>query len=64
VGFGIRDPETARRIADVADAVVIGSRLVTEIESAPAAEVSARVTRFMRGIRDAMDRTTQAAPAS
>jgi tryptophan synthase alpha chain len=64
VGFGIRDPETARRIAEVADAVVIGSRLVTEIENAPANEVTARVTDFMRGIRDAMDRTTAAAPAS
>jgi tryptophan synthase alpha chain len=64
VGFGIRDPETARRIASVADAVVIGSRLVNEIESAPAAEVNARVTDFMRGIRDAMDRTAAAAPAA
>jgi tryptophan synthase alpha chain len=64
VGFGIRDPETARRIADVADAVVIGSRLVHEIESAPTDEVNARVTAFMRGIRDALDRTAEAAPAS
>jgi tryptophan synthase alpha chain len=64
VGFGIRDPETARRIAAVADAVVIGSRLVNEIENAPADEVTMRVTRFMRGIRDAMDRAPEAAPAS
>jgi tryptophan synthase alpha chain len=64
VGFGIRDPETARRVAQVADAVVIGSRLVHEIESAPAGEASARVTRFMRSIREAMDRAAEAAPAS
>ena len=64
VGFGIRDPETARRIAKVADAVVIGSRLVNEIEDAPADEVNARVTAFMRGVRDAMDRRAEAAPAA
>jgi tryptophan synthase alpha chain len=56
VGFGIRDPETARRIAGVSDAVVIGSRLVQEIESSGPAEVNARVTAFMRGIREAMDK--------
>jgi tryptophan synthase alpha chain len=56
VGFGIRDPETARRIAGVSDAVVIGSRLVQEIETGPQAEVNARVEAFMRGIREAMDK--------
>jgi tryptophan synthase alpha chain len=62
VGFGIRDAETARRIAGVADAVVIGTRLVQEIESSPAGEVNARVTAFMRGIREGMDRVE--APAA
>lgn len=56
VGFGIRDPETARRIASIADAVVIGSRLVQEIESSPPEELNARVTAFMRSVREAMDR--------
>ena len=56
VGFGIRDPETARRIASVADAVVIGSRLVQEIETSAPDEVNARVTAFLRGIREGMDR--------
>ena len=55
VGFGIRDPETARRIASVADAVVIGSRLVQEIETSAPDEVNARVTAFLRGIREGMD---------
>jgi tryptophan synthase alpha chain len=58
VGFGIRDPETARSIAGVADAVVIGSRLVQEIESSRPEEIDARVTAFMRGVRDAMDKPT------
>ncbi|HYC45473.1 MAG TPA: tryptophan synthase subunit alpha [Burkholderiales bacterium] len=55
VGFGIRDPQTARRIASVADAVVIGSRLIQEIEACEPDEVIARVTQFLRAIREAMD---------
>jgi tryptophan synthase alpha chain len=31
VGFGIRDAETARRVGEVADAVVIGSRIVNDL---------------------------------
>ena len=42
VGFGIRDPQTARAIARFADAVVIGSRIVEEIERASPAEAAAR----------------------
>lgn len=55
VGFGIRDAESARRIGAVADAVVIGSRIIEEIEQAPAGEAVTRVTAFMRGIREALD---------
>lgn len=55
VGFGIRDGETAHSIAEVADAVVIGSRLVQEIEAAPQDAVN-RARLFMSGIRAAMDR--------
>ncbi len=55
VGFGIRDGETAHSIAQIADAVVIGSRLVQEIESAPKDAVN-RARLFMSGIRMAMDR--------
>jgi len=56
VGFGIRDAETAQRIAGVADAVVIGSRLVQEIEQSPRADAPANVKRFLAGVRAAMDR--------
>ena len=55
VGFGIRDAQSARAVAAVADAVVIGTRIIQEIESAgPAGAVSA-VEAFVRGIRDAID---------
>jgi tryptophan synthase alpha chain len=62
VGFGIRDAQTARRIAAVADAVVIGSRIVQEIEQADAAEACPRVAAFLRGVRSAMDAAAVAAP--
>jgi tryptophan synthase alpha chain len=61
VGFGIRDAQTARRIAEIADAVVIGSRLVQEIEAARPDEVNSRVSSFMRGVREAMDATKEPA---
>lgn len=56
VGFGIRDAETARQVAEVADAVVIGSRIVQEIEnSAPEARLD-NVRNFVAGVRAALDR--------
>ncbi len=55
VGFGIRDAESARRIATVADAVVIGSRIIEEIENSPREKVAANVSNFLRDIRNAMD---------
>ena len=44
VGFGIRDARTAGMLARVADAVIVGSRIIEEIEKSPADEVCARVT--------------------
>ncbi len=58
VGFGIRDGATAARIAADADAVVIGSRIIEEIENSPAGEAPARVREFLSGIRTAMDAVT------
>jgi tryptophan synthase alpha chain len=55
VGFGIRDGATAARIALVSDAVVIGSRIIEEIEKAPTGEAPKRVASLVRDIRLAMD---------
>jgi len=55
VGFGIRDAESARRVAQAADAVVIGSRIVQEIESAGAEHAVARVKALIGPIRKALD---------
>jgi len=55
VGFGVRDAESARRLAAVADAVVIGSRIVQEIEKSRRKELLGNVGRLVAGIRQAMD---------
>ena len=55
VGFGIRDAQSARRVAQTADAVVIGSRIIQEIEAAGAEQALARVKALMRPIREALD---------
>ncbi|QDF96180.1 tryptophan synthase subunit alpha [Azoarcus sp. DD4] len=55
VGFGIRDAESAKRVAAVADAVVIGSRIIEEIERSPREQAVANVTAFLKGIREALD---------
>ena len=61
VGFGIRDGETARAIAEHADAVVIGTRLIQEIEAAGPAHALERAAAFIEGIRRAMDAGVPAA---
>ena len=55
VGFGIRDAETARAVGQVADAVVIGSRLIQQIEQQPHKRVAAAAADFLRPIRAALD---------
>jgi tryptophan synthase alpha chain len=55
VGFGIRDADSARRVAQAADAVVIGSRIIQEIEAAGAEHAIARVKALLKPIREALD---------
>jgi len=55
VGFGIRDAESARRVAQTADAVVIGSRIIQEIENGRPEDAVARVKNFLKPIREALD---------
>ena len=55
VGFGIRDADSAQAIAAHADAVVIGSRIIEEIESGPPAEAAARAGAWLKVIRQALD---------
>ncbi|MDD3936364.1 tryptophan synthase subunit alpha [Rhodoferax sp.] len=55
VGFGIRDAATARAIGRVADAVVIGSRIIQLIDGQPRDQVAVTAEKFLREIRSALD---------
>ena len=55
VGFGIRDAATAKAVAQFADAVVIGSAIIQQMEAAPAGEQVLCAGRFVQGIRAALD---------
>ncbi len=63
VGFGIRDAATACAVAQVADAVVIGTRLVQVLEAEPRDNVARAGEAFMAGIRAALDAKEQGAKA-
>ena len=55
VGFGIRDAATAQAISRVADAVVIGSRIIQLIQDQPREQVAATAAAFLSEIRTALD---------
>jgi tryptophan synthase alpha chain len=55
VGFGIRDAKTAQAVATVADAIIIGSRVIQQIEQQPYENVAAAAADFLRPIRVALD---------
>jgi tryptophan synthase alpha chain len=55
VGFGIRDAQTATAVGKVADAVVIGTKVVQVAEGQPREKVVGAVADFLRGIRSALD---------
>ena len=55
VGFGIRDAASARALAAIADAVVIGSALIQEMERMPREKIESGATRFLAPIREALD---------
>jgi len=60
VGFGIRDADSACAVAAHAEAIVIGSRLITEIEQGTPGDAAKRAGAFIATIRHALD-TRQAA---
>ena len=63
VGFGIRDAASAQAVAQVADAVVIGTRLVQVLEAEPRDNVARAGRDFLAGIRAALDGKVQGANA-
>ncbi|MFC2011074.1 tryptophan synthase subunit alpha [Chloroflexota bacterium] len=53
VGFGISTPEQAKRVANIADGVIVGSRLIQLMEAEDS--FIAPVSNFMKGLRQALD---------
>jgi len=55
VGFGVRDAATATQVASIADAVVVGSRMVQTIEQSTEADVLENVAALVSELRTAID---------
>ena len=57
VGFGIKDAETAAAVATVADAVIVGSAIVSRIEKmgSDPAGLAKELSKFTASLRSAMD---------
>lgn len=55
VGFGIRDSTTAKAVAELADAIVVGSRIIEEIENSTRDEVLTNVHALVKTLRRAID---------
>jgi tryptophan synthase alpha chain len=64
VGFGIRDAKSARTLAAHADAVVIGSRIIQEIEAGAPEGAPGRARSWLSGIRAALDEASAAVGAA
>lgn len=55
VGFGIRDAATARAVAKLCDGVVVGSRIVQEVERSDETNVVTNVAKLVKELRQAID---------
>ncbi|HVS26825.1 MAG TPA: tryptophan synthase subunit alpha [Burkholderiales bacterium] len=55
VGFGIRDAQTAMAVAGLADAVVVGSRIVEEVEKSAKDQVLGKIAALIQDLRRAID---------
>jgi tryptophan synthase alpha chain len=58
VGFGVKDAETAASIGRVADGVVVGSALISRIESSlelTEPEIREQITVLLASMREALD---------
>ena len=60
VGFGIKDAETAARVAGTADAVIVGSAIVSRIEALAETpeRIPGEIGDFLAGLRAAIDSAT------
>ena len=56
VGFGVRDAKTAEQVALISDAVVIGSRIVLEIENSNKDNLLVNIKKLMGDIKVAISK--------
>ncbi len=64
VGFGIRDAATAVAISRVADAVVIGTRIIQLLDGQPRENLAPLVRNFLADIRRALDESSATADSA
>ena len=55
VGFGIHDSVTARAVSELSDAVVVGSRIIKEIEKSSKEKILMNVSNLVKSLRSAID---------
>jgi len=55
VGFGVRDAATAKLISNIGDAVVVGSRMVQEMEQSTEQNIVANLSALVAELRAAID---------
>ncbi len=55
VGFGVKDAATAKKVAAIADAVVVGSRMVVAIEQSNEDNLLSNISQLMQELRTAID---------
>ena len=56
VGFGVKDAKTAKNVSLISDAVVIGSRIVQEIETSDSKDLLINIRKLMLEMKDAIDK--------
>jgi tryptophan synthase alpha chain len=54
VGFGVRDAETAKQVALISDAVVIGSRIINEVENSNQEDLLGNIRSLLSKIKSAI----------
>ncbi len=55
VGFGVRDAATAKEVAKISDAVVVGSRMVQEIENSNKDNLIHNISKLLKELREAVN---------
>ena len=55
VGFGVKDAATAKEVAKISDAVVVGSRMIQEIEKSNKDNLIQNISKLMKELREAVN---------